>query len=488
GEIWAGTDDGLIWLTRDGGAHWSNVTPQGLPVWSKISLIEASHFHPGTAYAAVDRHRVNDFRPYIYRTTDFGHSWQEISTGIPRDYYVHAVREDPVRPGLLFAGTERGIFVSFNDGGNWQSLQLNLPVSSVRDMAIHDNDLIVATHGRAFWVLDDITLLRHLTAQTADAVHLFPPAMAIRVRANENQDTPWPKSTPAGQNPPAGAIVDYYLPQAANGPVTLEFLNAQGQIIRRYSSDHPEPAPPKDPPNVAAYWETPPHAPAATAGMHRWVWGLRYAPPEAIGRNDNYWIAATPHDSFRMPQGPLVLPGRYQVRLIVDGQTYTQPLTVKMDPRVHVAPAALAAQLALELKISSALAQSYDAYRQANQIQGQLRDLEARLAGNAHAAPVLAAARQLAAAAARAAGASANPYGSGALGGGLAVVNGTLAALTQSMDTADAAPTAGDYAVYRQAAQQLSQVLGQWNQQRTAGLARVNRAMQQAGIPAIGGQ
>ncbi|MGH9527444.1 MAG: WD40/YVTN/BNR-like repeat-containing protein, partial [Terriglobales bacterium] len=245
GEIWAGTDDGLIWLTRDGGAHWSNVTPQGLPVWSKISLIEASHFHPGTAYAAVDRHRVNDFRPYIYRTTDFGHSWQEISTGIPRDYYVHAVREDPVRPGLLFAGTERGIFVSFNDGGNWQSLQLNLPVSSVRDMAIHDNDLIVATHGRAFWVLDDITLLRHLTAQTADAVHLFPPAMAIRVRANENQDTPWPKSTPAGQNPPTGAIVDYYLPQAANGPVTLEFLNAQGQIIRRYSSNHPEPAPPK---------------------------------------------------------------------------------------------------------------------------------------------------------------------------------------------------------------------------------------------------
>ncbi|MGH9533232.1 MAG: WD40/YVTN/BNR-like repeat-containing protein [Terriglobales bacterium] len=488
GEIWAGTDDGLIWLTQDGGTHWSNVTPQGLPVWSKISLIEASHFHPGTAYAAVDRHRVNDFRPYIYRTTDFGRSWTEISTGIPHDYYVHAVREDPVRRGLLYAGTERGIFVSFDNGENWQSLQLNLPVSSVRDMAIRDHDLIVATHGRALWVLDDITLLRHLTAQTANAVHLFPPAVAIRVRANENQDTPWPKSTPAGQNPPTGAIVDYYLPQAASGPVRLEFLNAQGQVIRRYSSADPVPVPPKTPPNVAAYWETPPHALATTAGMHRWVWGLRYSAPEAIGRSDNYWIAATPHDSFRMPQGPLVLPGDYKVELTVDGRTYTQPLTVKLDPRVHVAAAALEQQLDLELKIRAALAASYHAIQGIGRLRGQLRELEARLAGNPQAAAVVAAARQLGAAAKAAAGSTADLYGSGAAGGGLAVLNGTLANLTQSLDTADAAPTAGGEAVYQQAQARLDRVLTAWNRRRQAGLARLNGLMRQGHIPAIGGQ
>lgn len=487
GEIWAGTDDGLIWLTQDGGAHWSNVTPRGLPVWSKISLIEASHFHAGVAYAAVDRHRVNDFRPYIYRTTDFGRSWTKISTGIPSGYYVHAIREDPVRPGLLYAGTERGIFVSFDNGGHWQPLQLNLPTSSIRDIAIHDNDVVVATHGRAFWVLDDITLLRHLTAQTAEGVHLFPPAVAIRVRANEDQDTPLPKSTPTGQNPPTGAIVDYYLPHAVTGPITLDFLNAQGQVIRHYSSADPVPVPPKNPPNIAAYWETSPHALAVTAGQHRWVWGLRYSHPEAIGWSDNYWIAATPHHSFRMPQGPLVLPGTYTVRLTVAGQTYTQPLTVRMDPRVHVSRAALEQQLALELKIRAAVNRSYDAYSRIGELEKQLQALEARLAGNPQAGQVMAAARALDAEAKKAAGASADLYGSGAAGGGLAVINGTLADLIQSMDTADAAPTAADLAVYQQASQHLERVLTQWDQARKAGLERLNGQMRKDSIPAIGG-
>ncbi len=485
GEIWAGTDDGLIWLTRDGGGHWSNVTPHGLPVWSKISLIEASHFQAGTAYAAVDRHRANDHRPYIYRTTDFGRNWTEISSGIPRGYFVRCVREDPVRPGLLFAGTERGIFVSFNDGGHWQPLQLNLPVSSIRDIAIRDNDLVVATHGRAIWVLDDYSLLRHLTPASAAKVRLFPPATAIRVRANENQDTPLPKSTPTGQNPPTGAIVDYYLPRAAQGPVMLTFLDSRGQVIRRYSSTVAVPPPPRQPPNVAAYWETRPHALPTTAGMHRWVWGLRYAPPPTIGRSDNYWIAATPHASFRMPQGPLVLPGRYQVQLTVDGRTYTQPLTVKMDPRVHVARAALQQQLELELKIRGALAASYRTINSIARLRARLAALQHRLAGNARAAAVVAAARQLDAQAKATAGSSANPFGSGAKGGGLTVLNGTLATLTQDVDSADAAPTVADNAVYQQAQATLNRVLTAWSRRRQVGLARLNALMRQNHIPAV---
>ncbi|MGH9486048.1 MAG: VPS10 domain-containing protein [Terriglobales bacterium] len=489
GEIWAGTDDGLIWLTRDHGQHWINVTPPGLLAWSKISLIEASHFQPGTAYAAVDSHRINDFRPHIYRTTDFGRSWRQIVSGIAPRAYVHAVGEDSKQSNLLYAGTERGVYVSFNSGDAWQPLQLNLPDTSVRDLAIHDNDLIVATHGRAFWVLDDITPLRQIAAGNAAAmaqsVELFSPETAIRVRANVNQDTPLPRSTPTGQNPPAGAILYYYLPSAASGAVTLTILKGSGETIRTYSSAVAEPARPATPPPVASYWETPPRALPASAGMHRWVWDLRYSPPEALGREDNYSIAATPGTSFRLPQGPMVLPGRYEVRLTVDGRSYTQPLMVKQDPRVHVGRAALEAQMALEMEIRADLAATMNAYRGIQHLRAELHVHERALAGKANATRALAAARKLDAAAAAAAGGTADLFGSGAAGGGVALINGTLGALTASLDSADAAPTEADQAVYQRQHAKLAAVLTEWNKAKGADLAQLNRLLTAAGLAPI---
>ncbi|MGH9475316.1 MAG: VPS10 domain-containing protein [Terriglobales bacterium] len=491
GQIWIGTDDGLIWLTRDGGQHWSNVTPKGLPAWSKISLIEASHFQAGTAYAAVDSHRINDFHPHIYRTTDFGKSWTPIITGIAPRAYVHAVREDPKRANLLYAGTERGIYVSFNDGAAWQPLQLNLPQTSIRDLAIHDDDLVVATHGRAFWVLDDITPLRQIAASNAHAsgaatisrtVELFAPETAIRVRANVNQDTPLPRSTPTGENPPAGAILDYYLPAAATGPVTLSILDHQGHTLRSYSSTDAVPLSPPSPPQLAGSWESPPRALPAGAGMHSWVWDLRYPPPKALGRKDNYSIGATPGASFRLPQGPLVLPGSYTVRLTVDGRSFTRPLTVQQDPRVHVPQSALAAQFDLEMKIRADLAASMDGYRSIERLRAQLHALQPKLAGQPEA---LAALKSLDSAAASAAGGASDLFGSGAAGSGVALINGTLGALTTSLDSADAAPTDSDTAVYDEAHSQLTAQLAQWRQTRAADLARLNPLLQAAGLAPI---
>ncbi|MGH9467813.1 MAG: WD40/YVTN/BNR-like repeat-containing protein, partial [Terriglobales bacterium] len=488
GEIWVGTDDGLIWITRDGGGHWTNITPPGLPAWSKISLIEASHFAAGTAYAAVDSHRINDFRPYIYRTTDFGRHWTRIVSGIAPRAYVHAVREDPKQAGLLYAGTERGPYVSFDNGARWQPLQLNLPMASIRDLAIRDNDLVVATHGRAFWVLDDITPLRYLAAGNAartESVQLFPPETAIRVRANVNQDTPLTRSTPTGHNPPPGAILDYYLPSAATGTVSLSILNGQGQLIRRYTSTVATPPPPPTPPNVTSYWLTPARALPTGAGMHRWVWDLRYPPPEALGREDNYSIAATPGASFRLPQGPLVLPGQYEVRLDVDGHSYSQPLTVKQDPRVHVPTAALEAQMDLEMRIRTDLASSMRAFRGIEALRAELRQRIPQLAATASAASALTAAKTLNQAATAEAGGTADLYGSGSAGSGLALINGTLGALTTSLDSADAAPTASDQAVYQQEHQLLTTVLAQWQQTKGADLARLNSVLQAAGMTPI---
>lgn len=484
GEIWAGTDDGLIWLTQDGGAHWSNVTPKGLPVWSKISLIEASHTLPGTAWAAVDSHRINDFRPHIYRTTDFGQNWTEVDAGIAPRAYVHAVREDPKHAGLLFAGTERGVYVSFHNGAVWQPLQLNLPMASVRDLALRDDTLVVATHGRAFWALDDITPLEQIASgdAPADAVTLFKPETAIRVRADVNQDTPLPRSTPTGENPPAGAVIDYYLPAAASGHVTLTISTPGGQLIREYSSSEAVPKPPATPPQVAAYWETPPRALPATAGMHRWVWDLRYPPPQALGRDTNYSIAANPGASFRLPQGPMVLPGQYEVRLTVDGRSFTAPLTVQQDPRVHVPRAALEAQMDLEMKIRADLAASVAVYQDAGRLAAQLHALEPKLAGHAAA---LGAARELAAAATQAAGGGSDLFGSGAAGGGMALINGTLGALTTSLDSADAAPTSQDAAVYQQEHSLLEQQLAAWKSTRAGDLAKLNPLLDAAGLPEV---
>src|SRR5207253_6048853 len=355
GLIWVGTEDGLIHVTTDGGGHWQNVTPEGLAPWSKVTLIEASPLDAGTAYAAVDRHRLDDFAPYIYRTRDSGRHWVRIDGGIAPHAYVHVVRADPARAGLLYAGTETGVYVSFDDGEHWQSLQLNLPPASVRDLAVHDNDLVAGTHGRSFWVLDDVTPLQQLGDEVSRShAHLFRPERAIRLRHSENRDTPLPPEEPHGTNPPAGAVIDYLLGSASAGPVTLEIRNARGALVRRLSSED-RATPPLEPPQFAAEWLPRTEPPTRHVGLNRLVWDLRYPPPPAARRE--YSIAAIAGEgTVAEPQGPLVLPGEYQVRLRVGGQTYVQGLRVMLDPRVHVPDSALAGQLRLALEIWNSMA------------------------------------------------------------------------------------------------------------------------------------
>jgi len=360
--IWAGTDDGLIYLTQDAGKSWQNVTPPEFKPWSKVSIIEASHFDAGTAYAAINSFRLDDLRAHIYRTRDFGKSWTEIIKGIPAGEASNAVREDPERKGLLFAGTEGSVFVSFDDGDHWQPLQLNLPHTSMRDLAIHGDDLIVGTHGRSFWILDDITPLRELSVEIAKApVTLYKPQEAIRFRWNRNTDTPLPPDIPAGKNPPDGAILDYYLAAASSKPVTLEILDADGHLVRRYSStDKPEPLEKIAAANpIPMYWVRPQQILSAEAGMHRFVWDMHYPPPDALNRE--FPISAIVHDTTQLPVGAWAMPGKYSVRLSVDGKTYSQPLTVRMDPRVKTSDTDLRKQFEMEAGIVEGMNDTFEA-------------------------------------------------------------------------------------------------------------------------------
>ena len=322
--VWVGTDDGLIHLTNDDGKTWSNVTPPELTAWSKVVMMDASHFDVNEAFAAVDRHRLTDNEPYIYRTKDAGKTWRRITDGLPKGVYLLTVKEDTERKGLLFAGTELGVFVSFNDGDNWQPLQLNLPPTSMRDLVIHGDDLIVATHGRGFWVLDDITPLRQITAEIAQSnAFLFNPAVALVIPQPSENGTPQPRDEPLAANPPFGAIIDYYLGKNSAGAVSLEIFNPAGESIRRYASDDKNVPVNPDTLDIPAFWVKTPPTLSAQAGMHRWVWDLRPAPPVNNGAGGGFrrGVAA-------------VLPGIYTVKLTVGGQSYTQLLTVKPDPRL----------------------------------------------------------------------------------------------------------------------------------------------------------
>ena len=425
GQIWAGTDSGLIQLTRDGGKTWNNVTPSGLSDWSKISIIEASHFAAGTAYAAIDRHRLNDMGPYIYRTHDFGKTWTRINNGIPNGAYVRAVREDRVKKGLLFAGTELGVYFSINDGDSWQPLQLNLPISPVHDLVIKDNDLVVATHGRAFWILDDISPLRQLTSEIqSEQAHLFTPGTAMRIRATTHGDTPIPPEEPAGENPPPGAILYYYLKSPAQGEVKLEVLDSRGQVIRTYSSKDKLFEPPT-PPAFPMYWFKPENLLSPAAGMHRFLWDIRYsAPPVAQPGYSMFTVAG--RDVPREPSGPQALPGSYQVRLTVDGKTYTQPFKLTMDPRLKTTPQDLEKQFSLELKLVQAL-------QQANQAVDDIHTAAQAGKISAEEEKKLAGARRR-----RGESDSQSPGGQQPA---FAQVIGNLTQLITNIDSADAAPT-----------------------------------------------
>lgn len=327
--IWIGTDDGLIKLTNDGGKTWKDITPAEITSWNKVSLIDAGHFDDQTAYAAVNKIRLDDMNPYIYKTHDGGKTWKKMVNGLPRDP-VNAVREDPLCKGLLFAGTERAVYVSFNDGELWQPLKLNMPATSIRDLVIKDNDLVVGTHGRSFWIMDDIAALRNLAKlKNGNETALYETGFAYRVRWNMNSDTPLPQEEPAGQNPPDGAIIDYYFNDDAKGVISMEILDATGKIVRTYkSNDAPYEVPPV---NIPLYWIRPQQILSTAKGAHRFIWDMHTQP---LNLPPDYAIAAIYGQTAPNPTSPWVMPGVYTVRLTVDGKTYTQPITIKMDPRV----------------------------------------------------------------------------------------------------------------------------------------------------------
>ncbi|MCU1309020.1 MAG: hypothetical protein JWO20_145 [Candidatus Angelobacter sp.] len=368
--IWVGTDDGLIHVTHDDGKHWQNVTPEKLTPWSKVGIIEASKQDKQSAYAAVDRHRLEDLRPYIYRTHDGGKSWQLINKGIPDGAYVNVVREDKERRGLLYAGTELGMYVSFNDGDDWQPLQLNLPVASIRDVSVRKDDLVVATHGRAFWVLDDIGPLREVNSKVAsESAHLFDPQTALRIRPGSDQGTPYPPEIPKGENPPAGAIIDYYLKDASASPVTLEILDSAGALVRKYSSGEKPPVVDEKALDIPIYWVRPPQILSDKAGMHRFIWDVHYGASLPGGNRGG---------GRRGNSGPWAVPGQYTARLTANGKAYTQPFSVELDPRLKVTTEDLQLQFATSQKAAAKQAQISRASAQAASMTKQIKDLQTK--------------------------------------------------------------------------------------------------------------
>ncbi len=446
-DLWVGTDDGLIWHTRDEGGHWDNVTPAQLSPWSKVGILETSHFDAETAYAAIDRHRVDDFKPYIYRTKDGGKSWSLIVAGIPDGSFANAVREDPVRKGLLYAGTEKGVYVSFDDGAHWQPLQNGLPVTSVRDLEVHGEDLVIATHGRAFWVLDDLSALRQLSPDVANAsAWLFAPSPAIRMRSGEFAGTPMPKDEPRAENPPPGAVIDYVLKTAATGPLTLTIRDEQGGLVRRYSSDDPNPEPDLAKLGTAPQWVVSPSILSTAPGMHRFAWPLHYAAPEAFQKATGRRHAT---------DGVWAPPGRYSVTLEVDGVTRTQNLFVAPDPRVSAEPEAYARQFALARRIEEARAKLVPVLEQSDAL---LADLAER--AKSPDPKVVQEAERLRAKAIAILGSG--PDGGPAPLASLSFVSSRLDQLADTVESADAAPSPDVVAGFDQTQPVLEGALAAW--------------------------
>jgi photosystem II stability/assembly factor-like uncharacterized protein len=484
--IWAGTDDGLIHITRDGGKTWQDVTPPELTSWSKVSLMDAGRFDAATAYAAVNRMRLDDQRPYIFRTHDGGKTWQKIVTGLPELGPVNAVREDPVRQGLLFAGTERAVFVSFNDGDDWQLLRLNMPATSIRDLVIHEDDVVVGTHGRSFWILDDMTPLRQINATVAASeAHLFQPQTAYRIRWNLNPDTPLPPEEPAGKNPPDGVIIHYYLKAAATSPVTLEIFDSKNRLVRRYAStDRPE-AVAENTLDIPTYWIRPPQILSGAAGSHRFVWDLHYPPPP--GPRGSYPMTAIYRDTPSMPQGPVVLPGQYTVKLTVGANSYSQPLRVKIDPRVTTPKEGLEQQFVLSMQCYEGQRQLHETLEQVRKLRVELKELRER-AGQGLLADSLAKLDQQAA---DLAGEDRGPRRRRRAGPGEPSLNrltGELGSLLDLLQEADAIPTSQAVAAAGETGQALAKLLSRWRDLQDKDIKTLNEQLRQARLPPLSSQ
>jgi photosystem II stability/assembly factor-like uncharacterized protein len=471
GLIWVGTDDGLIQVTRDEGKSWQNITPAEITSWSKVTHIEASHFDADTAYAAVDRHRLEDLKPYLYRTRDGGGTWQDVSRGIPDGSFLNCIREDPQKKGLLYACTENGVYVSSNGGDDWQSLQLNMPVVSVRDLVIHGDDLVIATHGRSFWILDDASPLRQFDSQAAASeAWLFRPQTALRVRPGSDQGTPQPLDEPQAENPPDGAILYYYLSEKAAAPVVLEILDAAGKTIRRYASDDKPIAVDPNSLEIPMYWVHAAEPLSAEAGMHRFVWDAHYVGPRGL------------RGGRRGAQGPWAPPGNYSVRLTVNGKPSTQPLILKMDPRVKTSAQDLARQFEISSQLTGAYADVTAANRQAEQLLAQIDAAGAKFAGDA---PLTEALSSLSAKVRGALGAQREAFGSF----GLAVPAGessdlrslvrAFTTLLSIVESADAAPSADVVGATARFSQVERAGLAHWKELTGKELPHVNELLRQ---------
>jgi photosystem II stability/assembly factor-like uncharacterized protein len=486
-RIWAGTDDGLIWTTVDGGTHWDNVTPPALKAWWKVFNMDAGHFDAQTAYAAVNTLRLDDMRAHLFRTHDGGKTWTEIDNGIPDGAATSTIREDPKRKGLLYAGTETQVYVSFDDGDHWQSLRLNMPASSVRDLQVKDDDLVAGTHGRGFLILDDVTPLRQIAASMAsEPLHLYTPQTAMRIRSDMNPPTPWPPEMATGENPPDGAIFDYYVGPKFSGVLTFEIYDSKGQLVTRIKSDDPvAPLDPRFYPDPT-YWARPPRILETSEGHHRFLWDLRY--PEVPGMSTGPSAdEAVPHDTPSVASSPFVMPGEYTVKLIAGGKTLSASFKVVMDLRVKTSMADLQSQF----DISKAM---YDDAMKSTAALHEITVLRQQLATRAAQPPVAGASDSLEAKLTAIAGRGEGGGGRGGGGGGrggfggpanLTTLRQQLARMEHLIQTADQAPTTAQVEAYEAMRKPISSLIEQWNAIKASDVKALNDTLRKKGLPLL---
>jgi photosystem II stability/assembly factor-like uncharacterized protein len=482
-RLWAGTDDGLVWTTADGGAHWNNVTPPELKPFWKVFNMDAGHYDALTAYAAINTLRLDDMRPHLFRTHDGGKTWKEINNGIPDGAATSTIREDPKRKGLLYAGTETQVYVSFDDGDHWQSLRLNMPASSVRDLQVKDDDLIAGTHGRGFLILDNVTPLRQVAAKlAAEPVHLYTPQTALRIRGNMNPPTPWPPDMATGENPPNGAMFDYVIGPKFTGVLTLEIVDSKGEVVSRVRSD--DPIPPLDPryPDPTL-WARAPRVLSVAEGHHRFLWDLRYpaVPGMSTGPDADQ---AVPYDTPAVPSSPWVMPGKYTVRLIAGGTTLSQPFNVVMDPRVKTPMAEIEEQFNLSKSIYADTLRATAAIHEITVLREQLK-------AKSNQPPVAATGDTLESKLNKIAGAGEGGRGGGGGRGGpagpptLNSLRVQLARIEHSIQSADMAPTSAQAEAYATLAKPLNDLLDQWSALKSSDLKALNNMLRRQHLPLL---